>query len=216
MARPSTVKVVASDAGRCRRARVSWCARPRRHERPRRRRHELDLGQGADRMAHNDVEWYSSIPSSTSPCCACRDSSGRRSSLDPNLVGRGAKAVVIGYPEGGPFTVDRAGVPVRDSRYRPRHLRPAADGHAPCTRCRPLCVPATPAGLSSSRRRRHRSRLLGLAHQSRHRLRTRLPGVLQRVQKAEALPPPRRQHRELLRRWRRRTPRGIAEASAMM
>ena len=31
-------------------------------------------------------------------------------SLDPNLVGRGARAVVLGYPEGGPFAVDRAGV----------------------------------------------------------------------------------------------------------
>ncbi|MGA2835763.1 MAG: MarP family serine protease [Acidimicrobiales bacterium] len=30
--------------------------------------------------------------------------------LDPGTVGRGAQAAVLGYPEGGPFTVDPAGV----------------------------------------------------------------------------------------------------------
>jgi len=30
--------------------------------------------------------------------------------LDPSTVGRGAQAAVLGYPEGGPFTVDAAGV----------------------------------------------------------------------------------------------------------
>jgi S1-C subfamily serine protease len=35
---------------------------------------------------------------------------GRPLAIDTNLVGRGTKAVVIGYPEGGPLTVDPAGV----------------------------------------------------------------------------------------------------------
>jgi S1-C subfamily serine protease len=35
---------------------------------------------------------------------------GRPLAIDANLVGRGTKAVVIGYPEGGPLTVDPAGV----------------------------------------------------------------------------------------------------------
>ena len=30
--------------------------------------------------------------------------------LDPNLVGRGTEAVVLGYPEGGPLAIDPAGV----------------------------------------------------------------------------------------------------------
>jgi len=30
--------------------------------------------------------------------------------IDPNTVGRATKAVVLGYPEGGPLTADRAGV----------------------------------------------------------------------------------------------------------
>jgi S1-C subfamily serine protease len=36
--------------------------------------------------------------------------SGKPLTIDPHLVPRGTKAVVIGYPEGGPLTVDRAGV----------------------------------------------------------------------------------------------------------
>jgi S1-C subfamily serine protease len=36
--------------------------------------------------------------------------SERALAIDPGTVGRGTKAVVLGYPEGGPLTVDPAGV----------------------------------------------------------------------------------------------------------
>ncbi|MGA3214417.1 MAG: MarP family serine protease [Acidimicrobiales bacterium] len=115
--------------------------------------------------------------------------SERALTIDPDSVGRGTKAVVIGYPEGGPLTVDPAGVraeilatgldiygqnPTTRSVYEVQALVRPGNSGGPLVEADGLVIgvvfsrsPTTPD--------------IGYALAS--------PGVLARVKKAEALSP---------------------------
>lgn len=109
--------------------------------------------------------------------------------IDPDLVPRGTKAVVIGYPEGGPLTVDPAGVRAEilatglDIYGQNQTIRAVYEVQAlvrPGNSGGPLVEPdGLVVGLVFSRSPSTAD--IGYALAS--------PGVLQRVKKAEALPP---------------------------
>lgn len=114
---------------------------------------------------------------------------GRPLKIDPNLVGRGTKAVVIGYPEGGPLRVDPAGVRSEitatglDIYGQNQTVRAVYEVQAlvrPGNSGGPLAEPdGLVIGLVFSRSPSTPD--IGYALAS--------PGVLTRVERAEALPP---------------------------
>jgi S1-C subfamily serine protease len=110
-------------------------------------------------------------------------------SLDPNLVGRGARAVVLGYPEGGPFAVDRAGV-------RSEILATGLDiyGEQPTVRAVYVVQAIVRPGNSGGPLVEPNGLVIGVVF-SRSPTNSHIgyalasPGVIQRVHRAEALPP---------------------------
>ena len=139
-------------------------------------------------------------------------------SLDPNLVGRGARAVVLGYPEGGPFAVDRAGV-------RSEILATGLDiyGEQPTVRAVYVVQAIVRPGNSGGPLVEPNGLVIGVVF-SRSPTNSHIgyalasPGVIQRVHRAEALPPAdgTPAPASASRNERRRSPDDIAERSAMM
>ena len=108
--------------------------------------------------------------------------------LDPNLVGRGTEAVVLGYPEGGPLAIDPAGV-------RSEILATGLDiyGREPTVRAVYVVQALVRPGNSGGPLVEPNGLVIGVVF-SRSPTDSRIgyalasPGVIERVDQAEALP----------------------------
>ena len=114
--------------------------------------------------------------------------SARPLTLDPNLVGRGTEAVVLGYPEGGPLAIDPAGV-------RSELLATGLDiyGRQPTVRAVYVVQALVRPGNSGGPLVEPNGLVIGVVF-SRSPTNSRIgyalasPGVIQRVDRAQALP----------------------------
>jgi S1-C subfamily serine protease len=114
--------------------------------------------------------------------------SARPLTLDPNLVGRGTEAVVLGYPEGGPLAIDPAGV-------RSELLATGLDiyGRQPTVRAVYVVQALVRPGNSGGPLVEPNGLVIGVVF-SRSPTNSRIgyalasPGVIQRVDRARALP----------------------------
>ena len=168
-------------------------------------------------MAHTDVSVLLFDPEFDLAVLRVPGLPGPALSLDPNLVGRGAKAVVLGYPEGGPFAVDRAGV-------RSEILATGLDiyGEQPTVRAVYVVQAIVRPGNSGGPLVEPNGLVIGVVF-SRSPTNFDIgyalasPGVIQRVHRAEALPPAAaRRHRRVRPEMSRRRSPANRRGSAMM